>query len=211
MIAETLKRVIVAYATEKDDTFHRFLDSLSSKELRDAFLDLLNLYSNDKNSSKIRELVTLWISGFEPSPAKLGYNGFRIGRGVVKCEVKPKNTESTKKKLRGEGSFNDYTYERLEKDIKENPTVLVSGFVLGKLLYIMSFEFRCLESHLKSLLDKRFRGKPRQAGEYLRSAQFSFKDYVNCQSLRIVYLRDNWQAFKEYISKDLVKFFESHE
>jgi len=47
---------------------------------------------------------------------------------------------------------------------------LVSGFVGGKLIYI-------------------FPKGQRREGEYLRSAGFSFRDYKDCPSLKLAYLR----------------------
>lgn len=152
----------------------------------------------------------MWLCGFEPSFEKLGYNGYRMNFATGKiehCEVKPQNTENPKKKLNGGGSFNDYTPERFGQDLKENPTVLCSGFANGKLIYIFEFKFECLKDRLQSLLNKRFPNLKRSSGEYLRSASFSFKDYKECSNLRLVYLRENWEEFGEYLSKELINYF----
>ncbi len=77
------------------------MNGLSKPSLIALFIDLLTLYFNDKNSSRLRELTTLWVCGFQPNTEKLGYNGYRI---------KPQNTDDPKKKLNGGGSFNDYTF-----------------------------------------------------------------------------------------------------
>ena len=69
------------------------------------------------------------------------------------------------------------------------PLILVSGFVGGRLIYIFS------------------EGQ-RKEGEYLRSAGFSFRDYKDCTSLKLAYLRDDWRSFKDYLSRDLTKYFE---
>lgn len=60
--------------------------------------------------------------------------------------------------------------------------MLVSGFIDGKLIYIIEFPFRC-EKFVKKLedqLNKRFPDGdiPRQ---YLRSASFTYEDYINCK------------------------------
>ncbi len=85
-------------------------------------------------------MITAVISGYEFSTEKLGYNGYKMavpGGTKVFCEIKPKNVDDCeKKKLNGGGTFNDYTPERFEKDIKENPYILASGFAKGKLLFI---------------------------------------------------------------------------
>ncbi|SNZ10825.1 hypothetical protein [Hydrogenobacter hydrogenophilus] len=152
----------------------------------------------------------MWLCGFEPNLEKLGYNGYRmdVQTGKVQhCEVKPQNTENTKKKLNGGGSFNDYTEERLLADLRNNPNVLISGFVKGKLIYIIEVKFECLKDRLEKLLKKRF-PSGRKSGEYLRSASFSLKDYINCPHFKLAYLRRDWQDFKEYLSKDLISLFE---
>lgn len=207
---ETLKKAVILYATEDLKKVMEFLGSLSKPTLISTLLDLLTVYFNDKNSSKLRELTTLWLCGFEPSFEKLGYNGYRMNFATGKiehCEVKPQNTENPKKKLNGGGSFNDYTPERFGQDLKENPTVLCSGFANGKLIYIFEFKFECLKDRLQSLLNKRFPNLKRSSGEYLRSASFSFKDYKECSNLRLVYLRENWEEFGEYLSKELINYF----
>ncbi len=61
---------------------------------------------------------------------------------------------------------------------------------------------------LKGLLERRFPEGRRREGEYLRSAGFSFRDYKDCPSLKLAYLRDDWHSFKDYLSRDLKKYFE---
>jgi hypothetical protein len=83
------------------------LNGLSKPSLIALFIEL--------NSSKLRELTTLWLCGFQPNTEKLGYNGYRMDADTgrrVDCEVKPQNTNDPKKKLNGGGSFNDYTLLR---------------------------------------------------------------------------------------------------
>ena len=131
------------------------MNGLSKPSLIALFIDLLTLYFNDKNSSRLRELTNLWV---------FGYNGYRMDADTgrrVDCEVKPQNTDDPRKKLNGGGSFNDYTLQRFSKDLENNPIILVSGFIFPK--------------------------GQRKEGEYLRSAGFSFRDYL---------------------SRDLTKYFE---
>jgi hypothetical protein len=158
------------------------LNGPSKPSLIALFIDLLTLYFNDKNSSKLRELTTLWM---------FGYNGYRMDADTgrrVDCEVKPQNTDDPRKKLNGGGSFNDYTLQKFSKDLENNPIILVSGFVGGKLIYIFEFKFECLKEKLKGLLERRFPKGQRKEGEYLRSAGFSFRNYNDCPSLKLAYL-----------------------
>ena len=142
---------------------------------------------------------------------KLGYNGYRMvfPSGIKEwCEVKPQNTGSVRKKLNGGGSFNDYTIERFKKDLEQDSTILSSGFVQGKIIFVLEFKFECLKEKLTKLLNKKFNSQ-RRKGEYLRSAQFSFSDYKDCSSLRLAFLRDDWINYKSYLSNDLKKYFET--
>ena len=81
------------------------------------------------------------------------------GELIVRSNLKIQIT--LEKKLNGGGSFNDYTLERFSKDLENNPIILVSGFIFPK--------------------------GQRREGEYLRSAGFSFRDFL---------------------SRDLTKYFE---
>jgi hypothetical protein len=58
-------------------------------------VDLLTMYINDKNSSTIREFITVTLAGYEHRQSKIGYNGFKqdafVAGKTIKCEAKPKN------------------------------------------------------------------------------------------------------------------------
>ncbi len=208
---ETLLKAIQLYATATSDELLRFLNGLSKPTLIGLFTDLLTFYMNDKNSSKLRELITAVISGYEFSTEKLGYNGYKtVAPDGVKvfCEIKPKNIDNcNKKKLNGGGSFNDYTPERFEKDLKENLNIVVSGFVRGKLVYILEFPFACLKDCIELKLKKRFgESMHRRSGEYLRSASFSFKNYKNCPRLKAVYVNPKISQFEKCLSRELYSF-----
>jgi hypothetical protein len=57
-----------------------------------SLTDLLTAYINDKNSSSLREFITVVISGYQHNPKKLGYNGFKqnstIGGKSIACEAR---------------------------------------------------------------------------------------------------------------------------
>ncbi len=212
---QNLYKIIELYATTGFEELVRFLNGLSKPALISTLTDLLTIYMNDKNSSKLREILTLKIAGYEPLEEKLGYNGYKlkIGQGgkvfKVFCEVKPQNVSGEKKrKLDGGGSFNDYTWERFEKDSQQNPMILASGFVEGKLIYIFEFPFECIKRRLEEQLMKKFGSKrKRKKGEYLRSASFSFKHYKNCKSLKVVFsIKEEVDKFEEFLTKDVYKF-----
>ena len=57
------------------------------------FTDLLTTYITDKNSSTLREFITVTIAGYQHSEKKIGFNGFKHTTSVeaIACEAKPKN------------------------------------------------------------------------------------------------------------------------
>ena len=184
---QDLTQIVTCYATRPHYELSELLLSKSKDNLISILTDLLTAYINDKNSSSLREFVTVSIAGYQHNPNKLGYNGYKqnsaIGGKATSCEAKPKNIQTdgydlrkTKPKFNCEGGFNDYTPKRLEKDIKENLNLLSSGFVDGELLYVLEFPFIVVYKRLKQALTKR-------VGPYLRSATFNFSHFQEHEKL----------------------------
>lgn len=188
------------------DEFHRFIADLDPTQVVEALEELIALYAQDKNSSTLRELITLSIAGYRPHGGKLGFNG---ENELGPAEVKPKNIQSTSdNRLNGGGNFTDLTYQRFEKYLAVNLTMLVSGFIDGNLIYILAFPFKCPEftGHLKAKLDKFFGGK-HQPGRYLRSAEFSFRHYENCRDLKIIYLNERFaEKYRDNMAGNFLDF-----
>ncbi|TAN33059.1 hypothetical protein EPN28_03615 [Patescibacteria group bacterium] len=213
-----LSDILITYATKPHKELNALLLDKSKDDLISLFNDLLTIYINDKNSSTIREFITITLAGYTHSNKKIGYNGFKqsvsIGGEFIACEAKPRNictgdnnNRKTPRKLDGGGNFTDYTPERLKKDLAANLNILVSGFIDGQLIYILEFPF-CNEgftSCLKLKLKKRFKNKSREKGTFLRSASFGFRDYQNCKKLKIVYI--NVKALKDNRSNFNGKFY----
>lgn len=90
---QELSKALKLYATKSHEEFNLYLLSNSKDTLIALFSDLLTMYINDKNSSTIREFLTVTISGFEHSETKIGFNGFRqnsiVGGRPIYCEAKP--------------------------------------------------------------------------------------------------------------------------
>jgi len=181
-----------------------FLQEMEKQVLVDCFADVLHRYANDMNSSALRELFVLFKAGYEPRTKKLGYNGHAPdGRP---CDVKPINIRSTSgDKLNARGNFSDFTYERLERYLADDVIMLVSGFIDGRLIYILRFPFSYLETELRRQLDRYFQ-TPRQPGQYLRSASFSFKHYQNCPELQVLYREPDLQRFQPFLTRNLFRF-----
>ncbi|MEO0139317.1 MAG: hypothetical protein ABIL16_08235 [candidate division WOR-3 bacterium] len=118
-----LAEVIKIYATRPEKELMEYLLEKSKKDLIAILVDLITLYINDKNSSTLREFITVSIAGYEHKKEKVGYDGYKLssyGKPLM-CEAKPKNvSKNGERKLDGGGNFTDYTPERLERDRKEN-------------------------------------------------------------------------------------------
>ena len=228
-----LEEVIKIYSTGTHKELSSYLIGKSKDTIIGILVDLLTMYINDKNSSTIREFITVVLAGYEHKEGKIGYNGFRqdtfITGRTIKCEAKPKNVDTTEfekyekegrktkpAKLNGGGNFTDYTPARLKKNKQEKDlNMLVSGFVDGKIIYIMEFPFNSPD-FVKNLEVKiqRWQGKLEGSksitGQFLRSADFNYKDFINSKNLRIVYLlaKEELAKYKRYISNGLYEFLE---
>ena len=89
----TLSKIIKSYSTDKHSKYISELHNLSKDRLIAIFTDLLTTYINDKNSSTLREYLTVSIAGYTHSINKIGYNGFKhntVGK-AISCEAKPRN------------------------------------------------------------------------------------------------------------------------
>ena len=220
-----LQEAIKIYSTKTHKDLNSFLLDKSKNDIIAIFNDLLTTYINDKNSSTLREFITVLVSGYNHNEKKIGYNGYRqssFDSTLEYCEVKPKNITSldledyisgnkkTINRLNAGGNFTDYTPERFEKDLKSNLNMLVSGFVDGKLIYIIEFPFsnEDFKKNLKAQLDNYFKEEKRETNHYLRSASFDFKDFLFCKDgIKINYLlnKKELETYKTYFNS---KFFE---
>ena len=228
---QDLSNIIRIYSTGTHTELNNYLLGKSKDTLIGMFVDLLTMYINDKNSSTIREFITVTLAGYSHKEGKIGYNGFKqdafISGKTLKCEAKPKNFDSEEfekykrrerktspAKLNGGGNFTDYTPLRLVKDKQEKDlNMLISGFVDGKLIYIIEFPFaspsfvKNLEVKIRKWLRK-LKGSKSIKGQFLRSADFDYKDFIESPNLKIVYLlnRDELAKYNPYISKGFYEF-----
>ena len=206
-----LLQLIKDYTTKKHSEISSDLIGKSKDNLVAMLLDLLTAYFNDLNSSTMRELVVAVLAGYEPTQKKLGYNGYRhntLTGEVEQCEIKPPNvrTDAKKpKKLNGGGSYSDYTIERFEKHKKENPNMVIGGFVDGILIYILEFSFN-EPSFTKRLAEQT--PETREKGQYKRSVKFSFIHYKDAKSLKLIYKTSKQKLLeaKPYITRELFKY-----
>ncbi len=214
-----LLETVVIFATKPEKQAQSFIRAKSEEEIIKLFTDMLRVYMNDKNSSTLREKITLKIAGYESTDRKIGYDGFKKVNGkMFFSEVKPKNVDTennkvikTPRKHDGGGNFTDYTFARFLKDKKENPNMLISGFVNGTLIFVLEFPFKFSDftNQLERLLKKRFPYGDK-LGEYLRSARFTFEGYRKCKNLKIIYInKEELKNNKNNFSKPFYDFLVS--
>ncbi len=214
---ETLAKILKTYSMESHQAYATQIHGLSKDAIIALFTDLLTTYINDKNSSTLREFITVSTAGYKHNTNKIGFNGFKhttTGKSIA-CEAKPKNIASqdledykagvrrTFHKLRGNGNFTDYTWARFNKDKKENLNMLVSGFVDGKLIYLLEFPFstNSFTNKLETQLQKQFPNGDK-VNEYLRSASFAYKDFIDSKELKTIYCSSNLENYQDFIVRD---------
>lgn len=201
-----LEDLIKLFATDKEE-FSKLISKESSENIKILFEEILKYYINDLNSSTLRELVTCSVAGYKQNRGKLGYDGVKITNdGNTKyCEVKPKNyiIDHSKSKLNGGGNFTDFSWKKLKKYALENPSMLLSGFVNGELIYIIEFDFNNegFKERLKEQLLTRF-PEGDKTGFWLRSAQFSFKHFKDYEYKKL-YVHKNIQNYSKFLTKEL--------
>jgi len=215
-----LSEILKLYSTGTHEALSTYLLGKSKDTLIAVLVDLLTMYINDKNSSTLREFITVTFAGYTHKEKKIGYNGFKqeaFSGKTINCEAKPKNVDTNSKspdKLKGYGNFSDYRFARLEKDTKEaSLNMLVSGFVDGRLIYILEFPFSypAFVDNLKDQLLRRFPKGQDIPTEYLRSASFYYRDFINCKDLKIIYISNKIELrkYQKYIVKDFYAFLEA--
>lgn len=208
-MTQNLQELIKIYALDSHINFNTHLLGQSKDTLIALLSELLTLYINDKNSSTIREILSVSLAGYTHNTEKIGFNGFKQDSfgSPINCEAKPKNIRSNStKKLNGGGNFTDYTWKRFTRDKKSNLNLVISGFVDGKMLYCFEFPFASTGFliHLQEQLTKRFPNGDIM-GQYLRSASFSFKHYKDAQ-IRIVYVCEKLEEYQQSLEKSLFEF-----
>lgn len=211
---KALASILKTYSTAPHRQYAAKLHGLSKDSVIALFTDLLTIYINDRNSSTIREYITVSMAGYRHNDNKIGFNGFKqttSGKSIA-CEAKPKNINSqdleeyragkrkTYHKLRGNGNFTDYTWARFGKDKKENINMLVSGFVDGRLIYLLEFPFttKLFTQALEAQLKRHFPNGD-EPGKYLRSANFDYRHYVDDPDLKVIYCFDDLPSCQKFI------------
>lgn len=170
---------------------------------KEQFIELLNKYFNDKNSSTLREEVMCYISGKTPNTDKLGYDCLDSND-----EMKPKNHDTTNpksKKLDGGGNYSDMTHKRHEKFNNDNVVIHVGGFVDGKLIYQFKVPYSGLSEKFNEQLNKKFPNGDIES-QYLRSMTFSLSSLKECKDVTIEYMSEDINNYTSCMTGTLHKY-----
>jgi hypothetical protein len=190
--------------TKSDTDFNRFLKGKNHAVL---LREIIKMYTNDKNSSFLREMITCSVAGYNHSANKHGYDGkFE----EIHCEVKSQNIISDgNKRLCGHGNFTDFTWRRFNKYYKDKVRMLISGFVDGKLIFVLEFPFRSKKFQI-CLLEKLQKHLPHgdEKNKYVRNCRWSL---LHVDNVNIRYLTKNFRNYKNKLTKKLFDFLESSE
>jgi len=167
-------------------------------------------YMADKNSSTLREGVTLRMCNYVKIEKKHGADGKHPVTGNF-VEVKPQyahvDEDGIQQKLGGGGTFNDIHYEKIQKCAGWD--MLCSGFAEDKLIYVVRFPFDYLAPVLKTFVDKKIKenNESKEGETHGRfSTTFGYRKYIGCPDLEILYF-DKTHAPK-YMSKTMYNAFD---
>lgn len=178
------------------------------KSLYNQSCDLAKLlfpqYVEDKNSSTIREEIVLSHLGYIKEDKKHGPDGFHPER---KCyvEVKPMfahlDENGKQNYLTGGGTFNDLTFEKLEK-VKDDDLVC-AGFAEDKIIYIVRFPYKHILPYLSEKLKENIAKNLKRQG----TISFGYNLYKDCDQLEILHL--DIGHIDRFTSKPMAKFLKT--
>ena len=72
-----LVEILKLYSTGTHGELSSYLVGKSKDTLIGILVDLITMYINDKNSSTVREFITVTLAGYNHVEKKIGYNGFK--------------------------------------------------------------------------------------------------------------------------------------
>jgi|APGre2960657404_1045060.scaffolds.fasta_scaffold10626_2 hypothetical protein len=184
------------------------IKKLDEKTKEELLFQMLSEMSNDKNSSTFREGVTLGVLGIKQSTKKLGYDS-----DDEPTEVKPKNlTIDSIKKFDGSGNFSDFTWKRHKKYQDDNVKMVVSGFLDGKLMFLVTFNYNSLPfiQEINRQLQKQL-PKGDELNRYVRSVKFSYKHFKDSDTFKIEFLSPIINEYEFKFTKPFFKILKINE
>lgn len=173
---------------------------------KEVFLELLQKYINDKNSSTLREEIMCRIANLTPNGDKLGFDSLDTND-----EMKPKNYDTNNpraKKLSGSGNFSDMTLARHQRFMGLNPTIHIGGFVDGKIIFQIKVPYNGLASHFQKQLDKHFPTGDRP-NNYLRSMNYSLPSLKECSEVQVEFLSSEIDQYRTFMTNPLYIYLKS--
>jgi hypothetical protein len=182
--------------------------NLDEKTKEELLLQMLNDMSNDKNSSTFREGVTLGVLGVKQSTKKLGYDS-----DDEPTEVKPKNlTIESNRKFDGSGNFSDFTWKRHKKYQEDNVKMVVSGFLEGKLMFLITFNYNS-ETFVQEIDRQLQRQLPNgdELNRYVRSVKFTYKHFKDSDTFKIKFLSPIINEYEFKFTKPFFKILKTNE
>lgn len=161
------------------------LDKALGKDVQadPLLLELLDIYMNDKNSSTMRELITVLLAGYESIPGKLGRDALDTRTNKEK-ECKPKNYNGTSAQ-RGAGCFNDYTRKRFQQDLTDSLDIVGSLFVNNQCAFVVEYNIDAIKDKLEQQVHEKCEVK---SNAYVRSASWAYDSYINHDSFKIHFI-----------------------
>jgi hypothetical protein len=170
------------------------------------FQNLFLCYLQDKNSSSLRELVTLHLLNYHSYTNKHGADGIDT-LTLREKEVKPIQSNGVKP-IGNSGCFNDLTIDLLERKI--NYDVVCSLFYNCRLVYLVEFPLLVIYDKLKAPILNAKAGKR-------VVCQFNYRSY-DCDLLNVYYFdcelskkynclsKPHYQMLKKRNKNDHIKY-----
>lgn len=148
-------------------------------------------YVADKNSSTVREAVTLALYGYNKINKKHGADGQDpVTKKLV--EVKPQyahiDENGKQTLLHGGGTFNDITFTKLE--LCKDWDVVCSGFAEDKLIFVARFPFKQIHAKLFNFIKKKIKDNTEKTVDETQgrfSTMFGYCQYIDCPELEILH------------------------
>lgn len=139
---------------------------------------------NDKSSRTLHEAVSLKLLGYEKLDKKHGADGLDTKTNLL-IECKPQfaytDNKGKPKKLRGGGTFNDITFEKIK--LIENWKILCSGFSDEGLVFLLEFPMNVIVPILEKKLNKKANNPKTR-----KSVGISYTDYIHSDTIIVHYL-----------------------
>ncbi len=88
-----LVEILKLYSIGTHGELSSYLIGKSKDTLSGILVDLITMYINDKNSSSIREFITVTLAGYNHEEKKIGYNGFK--QDAFSGDLPPSNGTSS--------------------------------------------------------------------------------------------------------------------